>query len=221
MAALMDVYDAVLKGSGQVVGIVGEAGVGKSRLLLEFVNLLAQDEFIYLEGRCLHYGGSMSYLPVLDIIRSYFDIKNNDSNSAIKEKISAQIDALHSNLRSSQAPLEELLGLTCDDETFSSLDPQQKREQTFEAIRDLLLRISRNKPLIIAVEDLHWIDGTSEEFPGLSDRWLANSQIMLLLLYRQEYSHHWVNKSEYTQISLSQLQHPFQYSTDRGDPDRR
>lgn len=208
MAALMDVYDAVLKGSGQVVGIVGEAGVGKSRLLLEFVNLLAQDEFIYLEGRCLHYGGAMSYLPVLDIIRSYFDIKNNDSNSAIKEKISAQIDALHSNLRSSQAPLEELLGLTCDDETFSSLDPQQKRERTFESIRDILLRISQNNPLIIAVEDLHWIDKTSENFLEYLIGGLANSQIMLILLYRQEYIHYWIDKSNYTGISLTQLRAP-------------
>ena len=208
MAALMKIYDTVLAGSGQVVGIVGEAGVGKSRLLLEFVNLLAQDEFIYLEGRCLHYGGAMSYLPVLDIVRSYFNIKNNDKDSAIKAKLSAKIDAFQSDLRSCQAPLEELLALTSDDKTFIGLDPQQKRERTFEAIRDILLRISQDNPLVIAVEDLHWIDKTSENFLEFLIDSIADSQIMLILLYRQEYVHHWNEKSNYTGISLSQLRTP-------------
>ncbi|UCD82405.1 MAG: AAA family ATPase [Desulfobacterales bacterium] len=208
MGILMDVYDEVLTGSGQLVGLVGEAGVGKSRLLLEFVNLLAQDEFIYLEGRCLHYGGTMSYLPVLDIIRSYFEIQNSDSDAAVKAKLAAKIDALNSNLRPSLAPLEELLGLKSKDEDFTDLDPQQKRERTFEAIRDLFLRISQDNPLIIAVEDLHWIDKTSEDFLDYLIGWLANSKIMLLLLYRQEYTHQWGNKSYYTQIGLTQLRTP-------------
>jgi class 3 adenylate cyclase/tetratricopeptide (TPR) repeat protein len=208
MASLMGVYDNVLKGSGQVVGIVGEAGVGKSRLLLEFVNLLAQDEFIYLEGRCLHYGSTMSYLPVLDIIRSYFDIKNSDSDAAIKEKLSAKVAALYSDRRPLQAPLEELLGLTCADKSFSSLDPQQKRERTFESIQDILLRLSQANPLIIAVEDLHWIDKTSENFlEYLIDR-LADSRIMLILLYRHEYIHHWKDQPNYTEIGLTQLRTP-------------
>ncbi len=122
----MKIYDRVLTGAGQIVGIVGEAGVGKSRLLLEFVNLLAQDEFIYLEGRCLHYGGAMSYLPVLDIIKSHFDIKSNDKESVIKEKLSNKLNALDANLQTAQAPLEELLGLACNEETYCELDPQQK-----------------------------------------------------------------------------------------------
>jgi class 3 adenylate cyclase/tetratricopeptide (TPR) repeat protein len=208
MATLMDVYSNVLTGAGQVVGMVGEAGVGKSRLLLEFVNLLAQDEFIYLEGRCLHYGGTMSYLPVLDIVRSYFEIKNNDSDAIIKAKLATKIDALNSNLRPSLAPMEELLGLKSDSREFTGLDPQQKRERTFEAIRDLFLRISQDNPLIIAVEDLHWIDRTSEDFLDYLIGWLANSKIMLILLYRQEYTHQWSNKSFYTQIGLTQLRTP-------------
>jgi class 3 adenylate cyclase len=86
MASLMEAYEKAKSGSGQVVGIVGEAGVGKSRLLLQFRNRLPQDEFTYLEGRCLHYGGSMPYLPIIDILRSYFEIKDGDREFIIKKK---------------------------------------------------------------------------------------------------------------------------------------
>ena len=78
MAALMEAYDKAKSGSGQVVGVVGEAGVGKSRLLIELRNMLSKEEYTYLEGRCLHYGGSMAYLPIHNILKSYFDIKEED-----------------------------------------------------------------------------------------------------------------------------------------------
>ena len=91
MAALVEACEKANSGSGQVVGIVGEAGVGKSRLLLEFRNRLPQSEFAYLEGRCLHYGGSMPYLPMLDILRSYFDIKGDDLEHIIKEKMAEKV----------------------------------------------------------------------------------------------------------------------------------
>jgi class 3 adenylate cyclase/tetratricopeptide (TPR) repeat protein len=208
MATLMGVYENARAGQGQVVGIVGEAGVGKSRLLLEFTNFLANGDFIYLEGRCLHYGGSMSYLPVRDIIKSYFSIKDDDTESEIKDKLKSTIDSLDQSLVRALAPLKELLAVKVDDEEFEALDPQLKRERTFEAIRDLFRMISRNKPLIIAVEDLHWIDATSEEFIDYLIGWLGNCKILLLLMYRQEYSHHWSSRSYYTQIGLSQLGTP-------------
>jgi class 3 adenylate cyclase/tetratricopeptide (TPR) repeat protein len=207
-AALMDIYKMARIEDGQVVGILGEAGVGKSRLLLEFIKLLPNGEFTYLEGRCLHYGGAMSYLPVLDIIRSYFKIKDGDKESQIKEKLTSTIDALNKNLIPGLAPFEELLSVKVDNEEFTSLSPQQKRELTFEAIRGLFIRISQDKPLIIAVEDLHWIDRTSEEFLDYLIGTLANCKIMLLLLYRPEYTHQWTSKSCYTQVSLTQLGTP-------------
>ena len=208
MTTLLNVYEKVQAGSGQVVGIVGEAGVGKSRLLLEFVNLLAPGEYTYLEGRCLHYGGSMSYLPVLDIIKSYFRIKDGDKESEIKEKLKTTIVAQDENLKPGLAPFEELLSVKVNNAEFAKLDPQQKRELTFEAIRDLFVRASQEKPLIIAVEDLHWIDRSSEEFLDYLIGWLANCHIMLLMMYRQEYTHPWGNKSYYTQIGLTQLGTP-------------
>jgi len=205
MATLMEGFDKVKSGSGQVVGIVGEAGVGKSRLLLEFRNLLPQAEFSFLEGRCLHYGGSMAYLPILDTLRSYFDIKEGEREFVIKKKIKDRTLELDEKLMSIIPPFQELLSLKVDDEGFTKLEPQEKKEKTFEAIRDLLIRESQDKPLLLAFEDLQWIDKTSEELLDYLIGWLANTRIVLILLYRPEYTHQWGSKSYYIKIGLDQL----------------
>ena len=205
MAALMEAYDKVQSGSGQVLGIVGEAGVGKSRLLLEFRNLLPQAEFSFVEGRCLHYGGSMSYLPILDILRSYFDIKEGEREFVIKKKIKDKTLELDEKLEGVIPPFQELLSLKVDDEAYLKIEPKEKREKTFEAIRDLLIRESQNKTLLLAFEDLHWIDKTSEELLDYLIGWLANTPILLILLYRPEYTHQWGSKSYYSKIGLDQL----------------
>ncbi|MFW9917851.1 MAG: tetratricopeptide repeat protein, partial [Candidatus Thorarchaeota archaeon] len=189
----------------QVVGIVGEAGVGKSRLLLEFRNLLHQNECTYLEGRCLHYGSSMSYLPFLDILRSCFDIKEGDRQSVVKRKMMEKLSGLDEKLLSALSPLMELLSLKVEDEDFIKLEPPQKRERTFEAIRNLLIRMSQEKPLVLAVEDMHWIDKTSEEYLDYLIGLLARTRILLILLYRPEYNHQWGSKSYYRKIGLNQL----------------
>jgi predicted ATPase len=205
MPALVEVYDKARGGSGQVVGIVGEAGVGKSRILLEFRNRTIQDQYTYLEGRCLHYGGSIPYLPILDILRSYFEIKEGDLEFIIKQKIKDKILSLDEKLINAILPIHDLLSLKADDEEYNKLEPQQKREKTFEAIRDLLIRLSQDKPLIVAIEDLHWIDNTTEEFLDYLIEWLANTSIMLILLYRTEYRHQWGSKTYYNRIGLTQL----------------
>ena len=205
MAALVQAIDKVHSGSGQVLGIVGEAGVGKSRLLLEFRNRLPQSEFTYLEGRCLHYGGSMPYLPMLDILRSYFDIKGDDLEHIIKEKMAEKILQLDERLKSVLPSLQEILSIKVEDEAYVNLEPGQKRERTFEALRDLFVRKSQTKTLVLTIEDLHWIDKTSEEYLNYLIGWLANAKILLVLLYRPEYTHQWGSKSYYNRIGLDQL----------------
>jgi class 3 adenylate cyclase len=205
MAALMEAYEKVRSGSGQVVGIVGEAGVGKSRLLLEFRNRLPHGKFTYLEGRCLHYGGTIPYLATLDILRSYFDIKEGDRKFVIKKKMEESVLQLDEKLRDVLPPFQDLLSLKVDDEEYLGLEPKQKRERAFEAIRDLLVRESQNKTLVLAIEDLYLIDKTSEEVLDYLIGWLANSRILLILLYRPEYTHQWGGKSYYNRIGLSQL----------------
>jgi class 3 adenylate cyclase/tetratricopeptide (TPR) repeat protein len=205
MLALKEPYDRVIAGSGQIVGVVGEAGVGKSRLLLEFVNQLPSGDMTYLEGRCLHYGGSIIYMPFLELIKSYFDIDEEDKEFIINKKIKEKILALDEKLVGIIPPIQALLSLKVEDESYLVLEPMQKREKTFEALRDLFIRASQEKPLILVIEDLHWIDKTSEEFLDYLIGWLANARIMLILLNRPEYSHQWGSKSYYTKIGLTQL----------------
>ena len=205
MEALKEAFEKARSGSGQVVGIVGEAGVGKSRLLLELRNELPEGQYIYLEGRCLHYGGVMPYLPILDILRSFFEIKEGEQEFSIKKKMSEKVLQLHEKLQSDLPPFHDLLSLKVEDEAYLNLEPQQKREKTFEALRDLIIRVSLHKPLILAVEDLHWMDKTSETFLNYLIGWLANARILLILLYRPEYVHSWGSKSYYTKIGVDQL----------------
>jgi class 3 adenylate cyclase/energy-coupling factor transporter ATP-binding protein EcfA2 len=205
MAQLREALKEAEAGSGQVVGIVGEAGVGKSRLLFEFNNLLSHHEYAYLEGRCLHFGGSMSYLPFLDILRSYFEIKEGDREFITKKKLTEKIVELDDKIESVLPPLMELLSLKVEDEYFLKLGPQQKRERAFEAIRNLLIRVSQERHLVLVVEDLHWIDKTSEELLDYLIGSLTSTNILLILLYRAEYTHQWGSKSYYRKIGLNQL----------------
>src|SRR5271157_3060638 len=203
--ALKEAFETVKSGKGQVVGIVGEAGVGKSRLLLEFRNTLPKGDYWYYEGRCLHYGGSMPYLPILDITRSLIGVKEGEQEHVIRRKLKERILGIDENLKHIIPPYQELLSLKVDDEEFAKLEPKQKREKTFEAIRDLLIRGSQDRPIVLVVEDVHWIDKTTEEFLSYMIGWLPKTRILLLLFYRPEYTHQWGSKSYYSMIGLGHL----------------
>jgi class 3 adenylate cyclase/tetratricopeptide (TPR) repeat protein len=206
VAVVKHAWDKALAGSGQVLGVVGEAGVGKSRLLLEFRKIPSTGEFTYLEGRCIHYGGSMAYLPLVDILKSYFGIKEGVREEGITKKMKAKLKGLDEKLLAVTLPaFQDLLSLKVEDETWLKLEGNKKRERTFEAIRNLLISVSRQRPLVVTIEDLHWMDKTSEEFLSYFIDWLAQSPILLILLYRPEYSHQWGSKSYYSKIGLDQL----------------
>ena len=203
---LLDCYQRAKNGQGQVVGIVGEPGVGKSRLLLHLRTALPQGQYTYLEGRCLHYGGSMAFLPFLDVLRSYFDIKEGEREYIIKKKMAEKVNRLdEKQLKDILPPLEDILSLKVEDEDYLKLEPALKRVRIFESIRDLLVRESQNRPLVLAIEDLHWIDKSSEEFLGYLIAGLASAHILLLILYRPEYTHQWGSKTYYTQIRVDEL----------------
>jgi class 3 adenylate cyclase/tetratricopeptide (TPR) repeat protein len=203
--ALRETFEKAKAGEGQVVGIVGEAGVGKSRMLLEFKNCLPHDEYRYLEGRCLHYGGSMPYLPILDVLRSFVGVKEGEQEQVVRQKLKERVLGLDEGLRNIIAPLHELLSVKVNDEAYEKLDPKQKKEKTFEGIRDLLIRGSQDQPLVLAVEDLQWIDRITEEFLGYMIGWLPRTKILLLLLYRPEYTHQWGSKSYYNRVAVGEL----------------
>ncbi|MFC1859015.1 adenylate/guanylate cyclase domain-containing protein [Thermodesulfobacteriota bacterium] len=205
MDALQEAFEKARSGRGQVVGIVGEAGVGKSRLLLELQKALLEGTYTYLEGRCLHYGGAMPLLPILDILRSYFEVKEGDREFVIKKKMTEKIREFDERYERIYAPFQELLSVSVDDKEYLEIEPREKQERTFEAVRDLFLRICDDKPLVVAVEDLHWMDDSSEKLLDYLIGWLANTQILLILLYRPEYTHQWGSRTFYTKIGVDQL----------------
>jgi len=139
-ASLKEAYDTMRSGAGRMVGIVGEAGVGKSRLLLEFRNSLPEGEYTYLEGRCVQYGGSMAYLPILGILRSYFDIKDGEPEMTVNQRMKERVLLLDENLKHLILPFQEILSLKVEDEAYLQIDSQQRKMMAFDAVRDLLVR---------------------------------------------------------------------------------
>jgi class 3 adenylate cyclase/tetratricopeptide (TPR) repeat protein/ribosomal protein L40E/energy-coupling factor transporter ATP-binding protein EcfA2 len=202
---LVECYGRAKSGQGQVVGIVGEPGVGKSRLLLQLRAVLTHGEYSYLEGECLHYGEAMAYLPIVNALRTYFDMEEGEPELLSRKKLKQNISQLDERLMAMLPPLQELLSLKVEDDKFLKLEPQQKRVRIFEAIWSLIIRESQNRLVVLAMEDLHWIDKASEEFLNYLIGRLGGAHVLLLLLYRPEYNHSWGSKTYYSQIRVDEL----------------
>jgi class 3 adenylate cyclase/tetratricopeptide (TPR) repeat protein len=205
MAILKEAFKKSSSGKGQVVGVVGEAGIGKSRLILELRNTLSKDGYTILEGRCIHFGHAIAYLPIIEILKRFFQITEADTEPVIKEKMASIILRFDEKLQSNLPPLQDVLSLNVEDQNYTNCEPQHKKNMIFESIRDLLILESQNKPLVLIIEDLHWIDKTSEQLLDYIIGRLANTPILMILLYRPEYVHKWGSKTYYSKIGLRQL----------------
>ncbi|MFC1858192.1 adenylate/guanylate cyclase domain-containing protein [Thermodesulfobacteriota bacterium] len=205
MGTLVEAFEMVRSGSGQFVGVVGEAGVGKSRLLFEFVRSLESNKFTYLEGRCIHYGETMPYYPFIEILKKFCWIEDTDGEAAYRRKLKDRILELDPAFEADLPFLEDLLSLKVEDKAYVYMEPDQRRWKTIDAVKKILIKQSQEKPLILAIEDLHWIDKSSEELLSRLIEGIANAKILLLCLYRPEYRHRWVVSSYYRRLSLTQL----------------
>ena len=192
-------------GRGQVVAIAGEAGIGKSRLLFEFRQQVVGEAVTCLEGRCLSYGSGVAYLPVLDLLRGVCGITEADSLAVIPEKVRAHLAALRIDPAGVLPLLLNLLSLREGTESLAGLTPDAIKVRTFEALRELLVRASESRPSVVIVEDLHWIDGISEEFIASLVEGVPASAILLLVTYRSGYRPRWINKSYVSQVALLPL----------------
>ncbi len=192
-------------GRGQVVGIAGEPGVGKSRLLYEFRKSLEGERVTWLEGHCVAYGQTTPYLPILGMLRTNFQIEEGDNPLQIQEKLRQGIHRLDPALEGILPFFHDLFGLPEADEAFKHLDPKDKRQKTFEAIRTLTMAGSQRGLYVLILEDLHWIDKTSEDYLAFITAGLAGVPVLLLTTQRPGYTVRWADKTYYTQIALDLL----------------
>jgi class 3 adenylate cyclase/tetratricopeptide (TPR) repeat protein len=192
-------------GHGQVAAIVGEAGVGKSRLVYEFTHSHRLRGWLVLESASFSYGKATSYLPVIDLLKGYFKIQDRDDLREIREKVTGKLLTLDRTLEPTLPALLALLDMPVDDAAWQALDPGQRRQRTLDALKRLLLREAREQPLLLIFEDLHWIDSETQALlDGLVES-LGSARLLLLVNYRPEYQHGWVSKTYYTQLRLDAL----------------
>jgi class 3 adenylate cyclase/tetratricopeptide (TPR) repeat protein len=192
-------------GHGQVVGIVGEPGLGKSRLVWEVTHSHHTHGWLVLHASSLSYGKATPYLPVIDLLKGYFQIEDRDDHRRLREKAIGKLLNLEDTLGSSLPAFLALLDVPVDDPQWEALDPLQRRQRTLDAVKRLVLRESQVQPLLVIFEDLHWIDAETQALlDGLVES-LPTARLLLLVNYRPEYQHGWGSKTYYTQLRLDPL----------------
>ncbi len=192
-------------GHGQVVALLGEPGVGKSRLFWEFTHSHRAHGWLILEGGAVSYGKFTSYLPVVDVLRTYFQIDDRDDVRRIREKVTGKLLTLDEALRPAMPAFLTLLDVPVDDPDWQTPDPPLRRRRILEAVKVLLLRESQVQPLLLVMENLQWADSETQAFLDSLVESLPTARFLLLLTYRPEYQHGWGGRSYYTQIRLDPL----------------
>ena len=192
-------------GHGQVVAVVGEAGVGKSRLYWEFTHSHRTHGWLILESASVSYGKATAYLPIIELLRAYFGIEPRDDGRRIREKVTGKLLALDRALEPSLPALLGLLDVPVEDAEWQALDPPERRRRTLDAIKRLLLRESQVQPLLLLFEDLHWIDAATQALLDSLVESLPTARLFLLVNYRPEYQHRWSHKTYYRQLRIDPL----------------
>jgi len=192
-------------GHGQVAAIVGEAGVGKSRLVYEFTHSHRLHGWLVLEAASVSYGKATSYWPVIDLLKSYFKVQDRDDLREIREKVTGKLLTLDESLKPALPAFLTLLDVPVDDAAWRMLDPGQRRQRTLDAVKRLLLREAREQPLLLIFEDLHWIDSETQAFLDMLVDSLGSAPLLLLVNYRPEYQHAWGSKTSYSRMRLDAL----------------
>src|SRR5262245_29377430 len=211
-------------GKGQILAMVGEPGLGKSRLVHEFIRHQLRPGWLVLEGASVSYGKATPYFPLIEMLRHYFQIADGEGSENIREQVVMHILELDGMLKDAIPPILSLLGALPDEvhpsaalvqfkdvvdatERYLAMDPQQRRRLILDGVKRVLIRESQRQPLLFVFEDLHWIDSETQAFlDGLIES-LPLSRILLLVDYRPEYSHGWGDKTYYTQLRVEPL-HP-------------
>ena len=204
MAAMAGALEQARAGHGQIVAAVGEAGAGKSRLMYEFKATIP-DGCKVLEAYSVSHGKASAWLPVIELLKSYFEIADEDDDSRRSEKVEAKARGLDPALAETLPYILSLLGIAGAGASLAMMDAQIRRRRTLEAIKRIIIRESLKQPLVVIFEDLHWIDAETQELLDLLVDSVASARILMLVNYRPEYRHEWGNRTCYTQLRLDPL----------------
>jgi len=202
---LREVLGRAAEGDGQLVAVVGQPGVGKSRLVWEVIHSQRTLGWLILQAGSVSHGKGTPYLPVVDLLKGYFHIGDREESRAIREKVTGKLLALDRALEPTLPAFLALLDVPVEDRRWEALDPPQRRLRTLDAVRRLLLRESQVQPLLVVFEDLHWIDAETQSALERLVESLPAARILVLVNYRPEYRHDWGGKSYYRQLRLDPL----------------
>jgi predicted ATPase/class 3 adenylate cyclase len=205
LAALQQALERAGMGHGQVVALVGEPGVGKSRLVYEFVHSHHTPGWLILESTSVSYGKASPYFPVIDLLRRYSHVEEHDDTRTIRAKVTGQVLTLDPALQDTVPALLSLLDALPEDNPFLTLDPPQRRQRTLDALKRIFLRESQEQSLLLVFEDLHWLDSETQALLNSLVESLPTARLLLLVNYRPEYHHSWGSKTYYTQLRLDPL----------------
>jgi class 3 adenylate cyclase/tetratricopeptide (TPR) repeat protein len=203
--ALLEAIDQARSGHGQVAAIAGEPGVGKSRLSWEVMTSLHMDGYLTLEAASASYGKATGFGPVIDLLRTYFQIEPRDDGRRIREKVTGKVLSLDRALEPDLVAMLWLLAVPTGDPAWDRLDPLERRQKSLDAVKRLLIRESQIQPLLVLFEDLHWIDGETQAFLDNLVESVPAARVLLLVNYRHEYRHSWNGKSYYREVRLDPL----------------
>jgi class 3 adenylate cyclase/tetratricopeptide (TPR) repeat protein len=192
-------------GRGQVVAVVGEPGVGKSRLFYEFLRSHRIHGWLVLESTSVSYGKATSYLPVIELLRAYCRIESRDDTRTVRAKVTGTLLALDRTLEDAIAPVLTLLDALPAGDDFPALDPVYRRQLTLAAIKRVLLRESQVQPVLLVFEDLHWVDEETQATLDALVEGLPSARVLLCVNYRPEYRHGWGSKTYYRQLRVDPL----------------
>jgi len=201
MAAMAGALEQASAGHGQIVAAVGEAGTGKSRLMYEFKATIPNGCKV-LEAYSVSHGKASAWLPVLELLKSYFEIADEDDDSGRSAKVEAKVGGLDPALVETLPYILSLLGIAGAGAQLAMMDAQIRRRRTLEAVKRVIIRESLKQPLVVILEDVHWIDPETQELLDLLVDSVASARILMLVNYRPEYHHEWGNRTCYTQLRL-------------------
>jgi class 3 adenylate cyclase/tetratricopeptide (TPR) repeat protein len=208
LAQLHETLELARSGRGQLLAVVGAPGVGKSRLLWEFTHSSRAAGGLLVEAAGVSYGKPTAYLPVAELLKTYFGLEPHDDARKIREKVSGKLVSLDPALEPALEPILGLLDVPSQDGEWSRLDPPQRKQRILDAVKRVIMRESQVQPVMLVFEDLHWIDAETQAVLDALVESVPAARLLLLVTYRPEYQHGWASKTFYRQLRVDPLRSP-------------